>query len=60
MTPFLKWAGGKRRLLPVILDRLPPQFDGAAGFTYLDPFTGGGQRALCDFGAPPRLPRHRL
>ena len=36
--PFLKWAGGKRALLPDILSRIP------AGpiETYIEPFLGGG------------------
>jgi len=36
-VPFLKWAGGKRQLLPAILDRLPPHCR-----TYYEPFLGGG------------------
>src|SRR6187551_70490 len=35
--PLLKWAGGKRQLLPAILRRLPDQVD-----TYFEPFVGGG------------------
>lgn len=35
--PILKWAGGKRQLLPEILRRLPERFD-----TYFEPFVGGG------------------
>ncbi len=33
--PVLKWAGGKRRLLPAILKRLPESID-----TYYEPFVG--------------------
>lgn len=35
--PFLKWAGGKRQLLPELLARVPKQFG-----TYYEPFLGGG------------------
>jgi len=43
--PFLKWAGGKRSILPDLLARMP-----AAYGTYYEPFLGGG--ALF-FGAQP-------
>jgi DNA adenine methylase len=36
-SPFLKWAGGKRQLLPRILGAIP---DGVR--TYYEPFVGGG------------------
>jgi DNA adenine methylase len=36
--PFLKWAGGKRQLLPALLERVPAHYDG----TYFEPFLGGG------------------
>lgn len=35
--PFLKWAGGKRQLLPVLRSRIPKSFG-----TYFEPFLGGG------------------
>lgn len=35
--PFLKWAGGKRQLLPQILERFPPSCA-----TYYEPFLGSG------------------
>ena len=38
--PFLKWAGGKRQLLPQIESRLPDDFGDCT--TYVEPFIGGG------------------
>jgi DNA adenine methylase len=35
--PFLKWAGGKRQLLPALLAHAPPRRGG-----YFEPFVGGG------------------
>lgn len=35
--PFLKWAGGKRQLLPEIRKRIPARFH-----TYFEPFVGAG------------------
>ena len=36
-TPIVKWAGGKRQLLPEIKKRMPKEFG-----TYYEPFFGGG------------------
>jgi DNA adenine methylase len=40
-VPFVKWAGGKRRLVNVILGAAPARFE-----RYLEPFVGGGSVAL--------------
>ena len=45
--PFIKWVGGKRQLLPVLLARVP-RYAGR----YLEPFIGGG--ALFFALRPPR------
>ena len=34
---FIKWAGGKEKELPFIMDNLPDNFD-----RYVEPFVGGG------------------
>lgn len=39
--PFLKWAGGKGKLLDQLDVFLPQQLDGRP-FTYVEPFVGGG------------------
>ena len=36
--PFLKWAGGKRALLPLINEKIPEQIQG----NYIEPFLGAG------------------
>jgi hypothetical protein len=36
-TPFVKWVGGKRFLIPEIIKRLPKEFN-----NYYEPFVGGG------------------
>jgi len=37
IAPFVKWAGGKRQLLPQIKERMPEQYN-----DYFEPFVGGG------------------
>lgn len=37
IAPFVKWAGGKRQLIPQIRERMPKQFN-----NYYEPFVGGG------------------
>lgn len=39
--PFLKWAGGKSQLWPIIQDSLPSELT-AGALTYVEPFIGGG------------------
>lgn len=46
LKPFLKWAGGKRQLMPVLTHHLPPGFH-----TYYEPFVGAGAMLL---GLQPR------
>jgi DNA adenine methylase len=36
-NPFIKWVGGKRRVIPEIEKRLPQKFN-----RYFEPFIGGG------------------
>ncbi len=37
ITPFVKWAGGKRQLLAQIKERMPERYN-----NYFEPFVGGG------------------
>jgi len=37
VRPLLKWAGGKRQLLPVLAEHYPPRFT-----RYIEPFVGSG------------------
>lgn len=37
LKPFVKWAGGKRQLLPILAQHIPKKFE-----VYFEPFLGGG------------------
>ena len=39
--PFLRWAGGKRRLTNLLIDSIPESFDPKSD-CYFEPFIGGG------------------
>lgn len=39
MVPFLRWVGGKSRLLPTLVSLLPPNYETRR---YVEPFLGGG------------------
>jgi DNA adenine methylase len=40
--PFLKWAGGKKQLLPEFAQRFPPGLSDGSITRYVEPFVGGG------------------
>lgn len=52
VRPFLKWAGGKRQLLPALRSFYPPQFG-----AYFEPFVGSGA-VFFDLAATGRLDGH--
>ena len=39
VAPFLKWVGGKRQLMPTIVEHLP---ENIKNYKYIEPFIGGG------------------
>lgn len=40
-SPFVKWAGGKRKLAPLLIETFPEDFDPEKN-RYFEPFIGGG------------------
>ena len=44
-TPFLRWAGGKRKLVPRLSGLFPSDFDSSSN-TFFEPFVGGGSMML--------------
>ena len=45
--PFLRWVGGKQRLVRTLLSHLPPHVrEGSQDFTYYEPFLGAGSLLL--------------
>lgn len=53
--PVLKWAGGKRQLLPAILAKLPKSMD-----TYFEPFVGGAALFFALAAEPKTRFRHAV
>ncbi|CAN2243327.1 Dam Site-specific DNA methylase [actinobacterium SCGC AAA044-D11] len=60
-APFLRWAGGKRRLVPVITTLFSKSFDGKTN-KFHEPFVGGGSLmlALGDENSPHFVPGRNL
>lgn len=54
IRPFLKWAGGKRQLLPVLRGFYPPEFG-----AYHEPFLGSGA-VFFDLASAGRLDRGKV
>jgi DNA adenine methylase len=52
--PFVKWAGGKNKLLPELLRRSPQEFN-----RYYEPFVGGGALFYALAAAHPTTPPRR-
>ncbi|MDO7873790.1 DNA adenine methylase [Hymenobacter sp. ASUV-10] len=55
--PFLKWAGGKRQLIPAIEAALPSNFRHLRNVTYVEPFIGGGAVLFWLLQAYPNIQR---
>ena len=55
--PFVKWAGGKGRLLKTLEENLPANFDDIESVTYIEPFVGGGAMLFHMLGNHPNIKR---
>lgn len=42
LKPFIKWAGGKRQLLPTLNENFPEELKSSKVNKYIEPFVGGG------------------
>ena len=42
VKPFIKWVGGKSKLIEQLDAQLPADFDSLEDVTYIEPFVGGG------------------
>jgi DNA adenine methylase len=59
--PFLRWAGGKRRIAKMLLENFPATYHSSDG-RYFEPFLGGGAVAFAsgDPSSPIFIPGHKL
>lgn len=55
--PFVKWAGGKGKLLRTLEGNLPADFDDIESVTYIEPFVGGGAMLFHMLGNHPNIKR---
>jgi DNA adenine methylase len=59
--PFLRWAGGKRQIVNLLVDTIPNSFF-SSNSRYFEPFLGGGALvfALGDSGSSKYIPGERI
>lgn len=55
--PFLKWAGGKGKILRTLEQKLPPEFLFQGAVTYIEPFCGGGAMLFHMLATHPNINR---
>lgn len=55
--PFVKWAGGKGKLLKTLEQHLPADFAQQEAITYIEPFVGGGAMLFHMLEAHPNINR---